>query len=86
MEVVSVDYGERFVDGAVGDQYCVGCAPEFGSACRHLEPRRKSVEFLKDIFDRNALFKARADHLPERLLNVLADTNTSLPNPARRAS
>ncbi len=56
-----------------GHQNRVPRAPRLGAAGGHFEPRRKLVEFLKDIFDRNALFKSRAYDLFERLLNALAN-------------
>ena len=38
-----------------------------------VKPGGNLVQFLKNVFHRDALFKARADDLLERLLDLLAD-------------
>src|SRR6266446_4297152 len=78
VKIVGVDDRKGLVDRVGGHQNCVQRAPWLGAAGRDGKSRRKSVEFLKDVFDRDMFFKPCTDGLLERLLNVLADNEHDL--------
>src|ERR1022692_4807186 len=73
VEIVSIDHSKRFVNSVRGHENRVCCAPGLAPATRHGKPRRKKVEFLKDVIDGDAIFKPRTDGLLECLLNILAN-------------
>src|SRR5271168_1180916 len=81
VKVVSVDHCEGPLDGVGGHQYCVHRAPWLGPAGWEGKSRRKFVEFLKYVFDRDAIFKPPFDGMLERLLHVLTDNEHDFAEP-----
>ena len=73
VKIVGIDDRKRLVNGARSHQDSVRRPPRFGPAERQGKTRQKAVELLKDVFHRDAIFKARADDSLERLLNLFAD-------------
>ena len=58
----------------------VCCPPRLGAAGRRLVSRRQLPNFLKNVLDRYALFKSRADHLfMKGCSNVFANDEHDLP-------
>src|SRR5208337_3752163 len=73
IEIIDVDHGKGLVNSAGGHQNGVRRAPRPHTAGRYMEPRRKLVDFLKDVFHRKMFFKPRADSFLDLLLNAFAD-------------
>jgi len=66
------------VDCVCSEQDGLRGAPRLGAARRYGKARRNVFEGLKDVVDRNAFFKPRANNLAELLLDVSADDEDQL--------
>src|SRR5882762_3047281 len=53
-------------------------SPGFSPICRYAEPLRQPIQFLKSIFDRNAVFETLADAGLKGVLDVLPDNKDQL--------
>src|SRR5260370_11976677 len=78
VKIVGVDDRKGLANRVGGHQNCVQRAPWLGAAGRDGKSRRKFVEFLKDVFDRDMSFKPCTDGLLELLLNLLTDNEHDL--------
>src|SRR5580693_4693231 len=78
VEIVGVDNREGLVDRVGSHQNCMQRTPRPAAAYRDGKSRRKFIEFLKDVFNRDMSFKPCTDGVLERMLNVLANNEHDL--------
>ena len=78
VKIIRIDGGERFTHRVGGHENRMGGAPRLGAAGRHGKPRRQFVQFLKDVFHRDAFLETRADDFPELRFDVVPDDEDEL--------
>ena len=78
VEIVCINHNKGFVNNTGGQQNCLCRAPRLAPSHRRGKPRRKHLQFLKNVFHRDALFKSPANGFLERLLHLLAQNKHRL--------
>src|SRR5580658_834301 len=73
VKVIGIDHGKGLVNNFGRRKHSLRRAPRLGAARRNSKSRRKIVDLLKHILHRNALLKARANRLTERVFDIPAN-------------
>src|SRR5262249_20505382 len=78
IKIIRVDRSKRLANHLCGHEDRLTGAPGLFPICRDGKSGRQFVEFLKDVFDRQTLFKPRTDGFAEGALDIMADHKDQL--------